>query len=148
MAVQGYIPTDISVQRQGLYVENDTPLTKQDKYDSCVPSLACLVAWLLVRERRRSSIELYCFEKFQLAAARGGHSSNEAVKPENEKSSRPLRTAVPVLKLCYQRKEIQPAVPGTAVPLLNLYYQRTKIQPAARDGCSSINVVFTTERKI
>ena len=68
-------------------------------------------------------------------------------------------TAVPVLKLYYQRTKIQPAAghgrssteivlpenkksirpPETAVPVLNLYYQRTKIQPvdACRGYCSS-----------
>ena len=73
------------------------------------------------------------------------------------KSSRPPETAVPVLKLYYQRAtKIQPTagdgrfstswLKATTVSVLKLYYQRTKIQPPAGDGRSSTKVA-TRERK-
>ena len=48
-----------------------------------------------------------------------GRSSTAVVLPENE----------------------NPVCRRTAVPVLKLYYQRRKIQPAAGDGCSSTKVV-------
>ena len=58
-------------------------------------------------------------------------------KDDNETVQRcdgPPETAVPGLKLYYQRTKIPPE---TAVPVLKLYYQRTKIQLVAGDGGSS-----------
>ena len=33
IVVYVYIGTDISISEQGFYLENDTPLTKNDRYD-------------------------------------------------------------------------------------------------------------------
>ena len=79
----------------------------------------------------------------------------------------PPETAVPVLKLYYQRTRIQPAAgdggsstkvvlpenedpagpPETAVPVLQLYYQRTKIQPARRRRRFQYQSCTTRERR-
>ena len=146
-------------------MENDTPLTKTDRYDFHVSGLACWSARDGVpvlknpAGRRRRPFQYYS------CTARG------------RKSSRPPATAVSVLKLYYQRTKIQPAAgddrfstkvvlpedenpagrrrrpvqvlqlyyqrmtssrpPATAVSVLKLYYQRTKIQPAA-DDCTTV----------
>ena len=65
-------------------------------------------------------------------------------------------TAVPILKLYYQKTKIQPAAGdgGSSTKVVRaaaadggsstkvVYYQRTKIQPAAGDGGSSTKVVL------
>ena len=70
--------------------------------------------------------------------------STKVEVPERQ-SSWPPETAVPVLKLDYQRTKKSSWPPETAVPVLKLYCKRLplkKIQLAAGDGCSTIEVVL------
>ena len=53
-----------------------------------------------------------------------------------------LRSYKPLYSSCTTGERKSSRAPETAVPVLKLYYQRTKIQPAAGDGRSSSEVVL------
>ena len=86
-------------------------------------------------------LKLY-YQRTKIQPAAGdGRSSTRVVLPENEnpadRRGRPYQYSSCTTR---ERKSSQP--PATAVPVLKLYYQRTKIQPAAADGRSSTKVVL------
>ena len=87
-------------------------------------------------------LKLYCYEK--PGGRRRRLFQYYSCTTRERKTSWPLKRAVPVLQLYYQRTEIPLAAgprerkssrtPESAVPVLSLYYQRTKSRPAAGDG--------------
>ena len=137
-------------------MENDTPLTKNDRFDFIsVPEFA----YLRERKRRRCSTNLYYQRTSIQPAAGDGRSSTKVVLPEGEKEAAagdgrcsttlllPSETAGRRRRpfqyvSCTTRERKTSRPPATAVAVLKLYYQRASIQPAAGDGRSSIKVVL------
>ena len=90
--------------------------------------------------RSRSKVVLPGHGKNQPAAG-DGRSSTKAVLPENEKPAgrrkRPFQ-----YQSCTTKESKTSRPPETAVPVLKLYYQRMKKQPATGDGRSSTKAVL------
>ena len=75
------------------------------------------------------------------AGAQEMASSLKVKLPENDNPAGRLRRPFQH-ESCTARERKSRRPPATAVPVLKLYYQRTKIQPAAGDGRSSIKAVL------
>ena len=83
----------MSISKQGFCLENDTPVTKNDRYDFCVPGFA----YVLKRKRRVPVLNLY-YQRMKIQPAAGdGRSSTKVVLADNNNPSWPPATVVPVL---------------------------------------------------
>ena len=89
------------------------------------------------RERKSSRpLKLYHQRTEVQPDAGDGRSRNKAVLPYSENPARRRRRPFQYYS-CTTRERKSRRPPETAVPVLKLYYQRTKIQPATGHGRSS-----------
>ena len=89
----------------------------------------------------RSDTKVVLPENENPAGQRPFRSGASIVPPENENPAerrrRPFR-----YKNCIARERKSSRPPATAVPVLKLYYQKTKIQPVSSDGRSDTKIVL------